>query len=227
MNKRSGSSQHAQPGAKRADIKDNLWYRHELDDVYFQRETFVTYMSILGGVAVGALLTQFLPLVEQVMLSRWYLILYFLSSLLNLISSWVVVAWAAITLKMQIRFWLVIPQFFMLFTQCINCLLVTNPSGWMATADLFLFIILANNIILKKNGMWNRYSTQEEKAAKQMQVVYLALMTLAFGASLHLYFYPSAIIETIWGVVALLGSILALVKQHSVIEGERKAFGIP
>ncbi|HNR02136.1 MAG TPA: hypothetical protein PKK59_06360 [Anaerolineaceae bacterium] len=209
------------------EAKEHLWNRHGLDDVYFQRDTFVTYLSILGGVSVGVLLTQFLPLIEQLKLSRWHLILYFVASLLLMISTWVMVSWLALTLKMQLRFHIVIPQFIQQFSLCVICLLVTNPAGWLAASSAFLFFTLISNLIYFKTGQWDDWPLNVNKATSINQWVYLFWMLLALAASIHLHFFPSNTNEMIWGIVALAGSILTIIKQHNDIEAERKTFRIP
>lgn len=225
MNKENSSAE--EKSTKKAGSREELWNRHGLDDVYFQRDTFVTYLSILGGVAVGALLTQFLPMIEQIKLSRWHLILYFLASLFMMISTWVMVSWMALTLKMQIRFRTVIPQFFHLFVLCVVCLSVTNPTGWLAASGIYILLHLISNFVYKVTGQWDRWPTQVNAATRNNQWIYLFWMVLAFAASLHLKWFPSNLNETIWGVVALIGSILTIIKQDSDIERERKVFGIP
>lgn len=225
MNKKTSSAE--EKATQKAGSSEDLWNKHGLDDVFFQRDTFVTYLSILGGVAVGALLTQFLPMVEQVKLSRWPLVLYFLASLCLMVSTWVMISWLALTMKMQIRFRTVIPQFFHLFALCIVCLLVTDPSGWLAASGVFILLHLISNFLYKVTGQWDRWPTHVNTATSTNQWIYLFWMILAFAASLHLKWFPSISNETIWGVVALIGSILTIIKQDFDIERERKVFKIP
>jgi hypothetical protein len=198
-----------------------------VDDVYFQRETIVNFLSILGGVAVGALLTQFFPMVEQVRDSRWQLLLFFAASIFIQINLWIQVSWGTLVLKWPISIPLLIPQFMTCLCTCIMCLLLTNPSGWMASVGAMFIFHLLNEFYIAKTGVWDNYSQQRVKELKTDNYIYLFMMVLTFLASAHLYFYPSKINEIIWGVIALFGSIAGLVLQHQGMERERKEFGIP
>jgi len=207
--------------------KSILWKRHGLDDVYFQRETIVNFLSIVEGVSVGALLTQFFPMVEQIRDSRWQLLLFFAASILVLINIWIQNSWGTLVLKWTISIPLLIPQFLILFSSCIMCLLVTYPPGWMASAGVFILLFLLSQLLWMKRGGWESFSNQRVKGIKTSLMIYLFWMVLAFLSSAHLYFQPSKGNETIWGVVAFLSSIAALVLQHQGMEQERKDFGIP
>jgi hypothetical protein len=55
------------------------WQARGVDDVYFQRDAQVTWWTILGGIAVGALLTQLPDVISQTQSGRWWLVLYFLA----------------------------------------------------------------------------------------------------------------------------------------------------
>jgi len=51
-----------EPTRKIADPELRLWGTHGLDAVYFQREAQVNFWTVLGGLAMEALLTQLSPL---------------------------------------------------------------------------------------------------------------------------------------------------------------------
>jgi hypothetical protein len=214
-------------GKEEQGSKSNLWKRHGIDDVYFQREAIVNFLSILGGVAVGALLTQFFPMIEQVRDSRWQLLLFFAASILILINLWIQMSWGTLVLKWPISIPLLIPQFMTCFSTCIMCLLLTNPSGWMVSVGIMFMFGSLNELYLMKTGAWEHFSQQRVKVFKTNIMIYLFSMVMTFLASAHLYFYPSKINEIIWGVVALLASIGGLIQQHQGMEQERKEFGIP
>jgi len=225
-NKKIATSQN--PAAKEEQVsKSILWKRRGIDDVYFQRETVVNFLSILGGVAVGALLTQFFPMIEQVRDSRWQLLLFFAASIFIQINGWIQTSWGALVLKWPISIPLLIPQFMGSFTTCIMCLLVTVPSGWMTSVGTFLMFGVLHELLLMKTGAWDIYPQKRVKTYKTNLLFFLSMMILTFLASAHLYFYPSKINETIWGAIALLGSIAALVLQHQVMKQEKMELGIP
>ena len=207
----------------------NLWRRRSVDDVYFQRETVVTFMSILGGVAVGALLTQFIPMIEQIRDSRWQLILFFIASIFVMINSWVQISWATLVIKSQISFPTLIPEFMASFFTAVMCLMLTNPSGWFAAVGATMLSHLIPALIdsFKRTDIREHVSQQIRKEIKSFDLVSIFIMLIVFSASAHLYFHPSNINEIIWGVVALFFSIAAMVQQHRIMERERKELGIP
>ena len=42
-----------------------LWTTHGVEDVYLQREAVVNFWTVLGGLAMAALLTQLSPLLHE------------------------------------------------------------------------------------------------------------------------------------------------------------------
>lgn len=52
------------PTRKRDDPELRLWGTHGVEDVYYQRDAQVTFWTVLGGIAVAALLTQITNLIE-------------------------------------------------------------------------------------------------------------------------------------------------------------------
>jgi len=62
------------PARKREDANLRLWAMHGEESVYFKREAQVNFWTVLGGLAMAALLTQLSPLLEQLRQGRWYLI---------------------------------------------------------------------------------------------------------------------------------------------------------
>jgi len=204
-----------------------LWESHGLDDVYFQRETQVNFWSIMGGVAAAALLTQFFPLLEQVKASRWYLVLYFLASLLILINGWVQTSWGTLVVKWPIYFPIILPHFFTLISMAIMCLLVIYPPGWtLSVAFVLLFNVLHQRSFFV-SGAWEIYSPKMKKGFKRYVAIYLCLMILCFAVAALLFLYPSKTFEMLWGLLALMFSIAAIVLQHFGMEHERQEIGIP
>lgn len=224
--KKTKTSQHSS-AKEEQDSRSILWKRRGIDDVYFQRETVVTFMSILGGVAVGALLTQFIPMVEQVRDSRWHLILYFAASISIMLNSWVQTAWATLIVKSQISFSNLIPQFLYTFFTSVMCLLLTIPSGWFAAVGTLMAFSMLGSFVAMKSDLWDSYSPQRVKEIKRGLLFYCIIMVLVFGASVHLNFYPTKTNEFIWGIFAVFSSIAALVLQHKGMEHERRELGIP
>lgn len=79
----------ARPGQRKRSPELQLWKTHGEADVYFQREAQVNFWTVLGGLAMAALLTQCSLLLQEVLAGRWYLVLFLLASVLVLASSWV------------------------------------------------------------------------------------------------------------------------------------------
>jgi hypothetical protein len=104
---------------------------------------------------------------------------------------------------------------------------VTNPLGWMASVGVIIFWNLLSQLMWMKRGDWASFSKRTVKGIKISLLIYLFWMVLAFLGAVHLYFHPSKVNESIWGAVALLSSIAALVMQHQGMEQERKEIGIP
>ena len=205
----------------------DLWGLHGLEDVYFQRETQVNFWSIMGGVAVGALLTQFFPLVEQIRASRWHLIAYFVASMFILINGWVQTSWGALVLKWRIHLPIILPHFLTLICMAIMSLLVIDPAGWSLAAGGVLLFDLAVQRSFRLSGAWAGFSSQTIQGFAKTRRIYFLLMLMCFGASALLFFMPSIILEAIWGAVALLASSAAIVIQHTGMERERLELGLP
>ena len=85
------------PARKVLDADLRLWSIHREESVFFQREAQVNFWTVLGGLAVAALLTQLSPLLVEIKADRWYLFLYAISSILILGLSWVQTAWGVIS----------------------------------------------------------------------------------------------------------------------------------
>ncbi len=61
---------------------ENMWQRHNADDVAYQRQAQVTWWALMGGIALGALLTQFDQLLAETQMGNWYYFLYFIATCL-------------------------------------------------------------------------------------------------------------------------------------------------
>lgn len=208
-------------------VSNDLWAIHGIEDVFYQRGIQVGLWSILGGVAVGVLLTQFSALVEQVQASRWYLILYFIASLFILVDGWVRISWGALVLKWPIYFPTILPGYLTQISQSIMCLLVTNPPGWFFAAGSMLFFELLHQRSFMVSGAWERFSPESVKEIKASLSIFFLFMLICFSASAFLFFYPSRIAEIIWGVIAIFCTITAMVMQHKGMERERNELNIP
>jgi hypothetical protein len=204
-----------------------LWGAHGLDAVYFQREAQVNFWTVLGGLAMAALLTQLSPLVQEIQKSRWYLLLYLVASILVLANSWVQTSWGSLVLKWPISIATTVIMLFQMLVESIQCLLVTNPSGWLAATAGLIFFSLANQVYFEKSGAWKVFSTESIKRFKFTNLVYLALMVICLAGSYQLYRFPSRIAEILWGFIVVFFSILALFMEQRGMRQEKRELGIP
>lgn len=216
------------PSAKNNDNgKDELWHRHGVEDVYYQRETQINFFGIMGGVAAAALLTQFFPMLEQVRLSRWYLILYFVASIFILVHGWVQTPWGTLVLKWQISYPIVLTHFLTLISMAIMCLLLTNPVGWVLSAVGAIFFTLLQQLVFWVSGAWVMFSPGYQKRLKTVLLVYIFVILVGLSAAAQMAFLPSRISEIIWGFVVLSVSIALMILQQLGMNQERKDFNIP
>ena len=215
------------PTPRRKDPNLRLWTAHGVEDVYYQREAQVNFWTVLGGLAMAALLTQLSPLLHEIQQSRWYLPLFLVTSILILANSWVQTSWGSLVMKWPISIATTIFMLFQMLIQSIQCLLVTNPSGWLAaTAGIILFALF-NQFYFEKSGAWDVYSPESIKRYQFTNWVYLFLMLVCLAGAYQLYRYPSHIAEMVWGFVSLFFSIMALYMQYTGMKVEKKNLGIP
>jgi hypothetical protein len=204
-----------------------LWASHGAEDVYFQREAQVNFWTVLGGLAMAALLTQLSPLMQEIHNSRWYLLLYLVASILVLATSWVETSWGSLVLKWEISIFTTVTMLFQMLAQSIQCLLITNPAGWLAaTAGIILFALF-NQYYFERSGAWKVFPAESIKRFRFNNTVYLVFMFVCLAGAYQLYRVPSQIAEMVWGFAIVILSILALYMQHKGMKQEKIELGIP
>jgi membrane-bound metal-dependent hydrolase YbcI (DUF457 family) len=176
---------------------------------------------------MAALLTQLSQLLQEIQASRWYLLLYAVSSLLILASSWVQTSWASLVLRWPISIFTTVVNLFSMVAQSIQCLLVTNPVGWLAATGVFIIFVLLIQFYFERSGAWKVFPPEFIKRFKYNIAIYAGFMLLCLAGAFQLYRYPSRVAEMVWGFVALFLSILALVLQHKGMQLEKRALDIP
>jgi hypothetical protein len=204
-----------------------LWRTHREDSVFFQREAQVNFWTVLGGLAMAALLTQLGPLLVELGKSRWHLVLFMLTSILVIATSWVQTSWGSLVMKWPISIISTVLNIFGMLAQSIQCLLITNPAGWMAATSAILFFALALQWYFRLSGAWSVFTDGMIARIKIINLVYLFLVFLCLGGALQLYLFPSHLAEIIWGFVVFIFAILALIMQHKSMQVEKKELGIP
>jgi hypothetical protein len=216
-----------EPADKREVAGLSLWTTHREESVYFQREAQVNFWTVLGGLAMAALLTQLSPLLKEIQAGRWYLLLYFVTSILVIANSWVQTSWGSLVLKWPISILGTILSLFFGLVQSIQCLLVTNPAGWLAATAGIVLLTVAIQVHFEKSGAWQVFSPASVKRFKFTNRIYLFLMFICLAGAFQLYRYPSQLAEAVWGFVALAFSVAALYLQHQGMQEEKKELGIP
>jgi len=204
-----------------------LWKTHKQESVYFQREAQVNFWTVLGGLALGALLTQLPAVLEEVQNSQWYLLLFVVSSILILANSWVQTTWGSLVLKWPISITTTVLMVFGMFSQSIQCLLVTNPSGWLAASAGLILCTCLHQWYFERSGAWRVFPMEFARRFKRVNTLYFMLVFVCMVGALQLRWYASPIAEMSWGFAALIFSILALLLQHRGMNLEKKALGIP
>jgi len=204
-----------------------IWKRHGMEDVYFQREATVNFWTVLGGLAMAALLTQLSPLLDELRQGRWYLVLYLVASILVIASSWVQTSWGSLVLKWPISIFTTVTTLFGMLVQSIQCLLVTHPSGWLAACAVIIFFALVVQVFFAKSGAWRVFSPASIKRFNFTNWIYLFVMLTCLAGAFQLFYYPSQTSEMVWGFVVLVFSIAALYMQNRGMQEEKKELGIP
>jgi len=204
----------------------NLWTRRGEDDVAYQRQAQVTWWTLLGGIAVGALLTQFESLLAAMKGGQWYYLLYFLATCFVIINGWAQTAWGALVLYWPIS----VPTSLIIFlgglSQSLAALNITRPALWTAcVAGVLLSVVLMQLTFMRQKG----WIAMPKDAIKRVIVgiwIYIILIFILLGASVYLFLIPSLWAELTWGVIVLLFSFFALYWQHLGMQEEKKRMHI-
>ncbi|MEW6093520.1 MAG: hypothetical protein AB1531_06095 [Chloroflexota bacterium] len=215
------------PARKPTEEGLHLWATHREESVYFQREAQVNFWTVLGGVTLAALLTQLAPLLEEIRAGRWYLLFFLVTSILILATSWVQTSWGSLVLKWPISIATTVIVLFQMLVQSIQCLLVTNPAGWLAATGGIIVFALFNQLYFEKSGAWKVFPPEFIRRFKFNNRLYAFFMVICLAGAFQLFRYPSRTAEMVWGFACLFLSILALYLQHRGMLEEKKVLGIP
>jgi len=205
---------------------NKLWTRRGDDDVAYQRQAQVTWWTMLGGIAVGALLTQFEALLAAMKGVQWYYLLYFLATCFVIINAWAQTAWGALILYWPITVPSSIIIFFGGLSQSLAALTITRPALWTASISIVLLSAVLMQVTFMKRQAWIAMPKTAIERAKAGIWIYVILIFIALGVSVYLYFSPSHWAEMTWGLIALLLSVSALYWQHLGMKEEKKRMHI-
>lgn len=204
----------------------SAWRSRGIDDVYYQREAQVNWWSVLGGVAVAALLTQLPDLLSQVVQGRWSLVLYFTSTALIIVLSWVQTAWGTLVLRWRISIGTALLGFFSGLSLSIMGLQVTMPAAWMFAASLVALSSIASQLYFQRSGAWNDFAAPAIKRLKAVIWAHAVFGVVALGAGILLLIFPGRVHETIWAIASLSMAIVSIWLQSEGMKRERSEFGI-
>ncbi len=205
----------------------SLWRHHGIEDVFFQREAQVNFWTILGGIAVGALLTQLSQLVVRVKEGQWYLLLYAFTVLLLVVASWVQNLWGSLIFRIQVQYPYILLWMLNMVSLSVMALEVTVPVIFFIACSAFLLFTLLFQLYLVRTGAWSIFSGDRIRAIRTTLFIYLAILFISLGAVAHLAWRPSFAAEAGWGAFAFLVSAAAIVMHHFSMNQERKELGIP
>jgi hypothetical protein len=204
-----------------------LWKRRGIEDVYFQREALVNFWTVLGGIAVAALLTQMNNLIDSIRMGRWYLLLYFFTTVTLIVHSWVQNLWGGLVLRVRVTMLHTFILLMDLICLAVMCLQVTNPLIFFAAGGSYVLFAIFLLVYLMKSGAMVDLSPGRINGNKATIWTYLVFMILCLGAVANLFWVASVAAEIGWGVFALLASVAAMFMQHYGMKQERKELGIP
>jgi hypothetical protein len=205
---------------------EKLWLRRGAEDVAFQREAQVTWWSVLGGIAVAALLTEMDSLPLAFRSGSWYVALYFLSTCLVIVNSWVQTAWGSLILKWPLSLSTSTSLFFLGISLSVAGLNITRPAVWYAAMSVVLLTGLYNQLVFSKNHAWVALSADLLRKVNSSAWMYVGMTVFGIASSIYLTLRPSRGAEMGWGIVAFMITVLTLIRQHFDMTEEKRRMGI-
>lgn len=225
----SKNANHVMPNHPRSDVEhphqsiDNLWSKRSEDDVAYQRQAQVTWWTLMGGIALAALLTQLDQLLSETRAGNWYYLLYFFATCFVIVNSWVQTAWGALVLRWPISVMSSLILFFGNLSLSIAALSVTNPSQWYGSiSGVILFSVLMQFHFTQQHGRITLPPRAVQRARSNI-FVYIVLMLFCLAMMVVLFLFSTQFIEFLFGIAAVILSSLALLWQHICMQEEKKA----
>lgn len=221
------NANHVMPNHPRSDTEhthqpsEKFWLKRSEDDVAYQRQAQVTWWSLMGGIALGALLTQLESLLAQTRVGNGHYLVYFLATCLIIVNSWVQTAWGALILRWPISVGSSLILFFGNLSLSIAALSVTDPARWFGSvSSVILFAILMQFHFTQQQGL----ITLTPKAVQRSRVgifIYTGFMCATLAMMMLLLIFPARILEILFGIISLILSVLALYWQHIGMQLEK------
>ncbi len=206
---------------------EKLWAAHGVEDVYFQREAQVTWWTILGGIAVGAVLTRLESLPAAFNAGQWYVLLYLVATLVVIINSWAQTVWGSLVLRWPISIPLAVLTFMGGIALSVAGLNISKPALWYAAISMVLLTAVLHQLTFSKMNARENLPNELVKRAQKGVRIYYFLCGFTIASSILLALVSSRTLQIIWGIFALAGSIMALTWQHIGMTEEKRMMGIP
>lgn len=205
---------------------EKLWLARGAEDVFFQREAQITWWSVLGGIAVAALLTELDSVPRGIEAGRWDVGLYFLATCLVIVNSWVQTAWASLILKWPISISTSLSLFFLGLSLSVAALNITEPAIWYAAMSVVLLTGLFNQVVFTKNDAWVALSPDLIVQTRASARIYVAMTLFAMAYTAYLAVGPNLTAEMGGGIIAFLVALFTLIRQHLEMVEEKHRMGI-
>jgi hypothetical protein len=205
---------------------ETLWARRGAEDVFFQREAQITWWSVLGGIAVAALLTKLESVPRAFRAGEWHVALYFLSTCLVIVNSWVQTAWGSMILKWPISISTSLSLFFLGISLAVAALNITQPATWYGAMSVVLLTGLFNQVIFTRGQAWVALTAELVSQTRRSAWIYLGMTLFAIAYTVYLVWRPGVLAEMSGGVIAFLVSVFTLVRQHREMIEEKREMGI-
>ena len=212
--------------ASKEESGEQLWKARGAEDVFFQREAQITWWSVLGGIAVAALLTRIDSLPLAFKSGQWHVALYFLATCLVIVNSWVQTAWGSLILKWPLSISTSLSLFFLGISLSVASLNITQPMIWYAAMSVVLLTGLYNQRVFAKSHAWVAFSTDLVKQTHTSVWIYISMTLFAIAYTVYLVLRPSALAEITGGIIALVVSAFTLIRQHLEMVAEKQKMGI-
>lgn len=208
------------------DSADRLWVARGAEDVFFQREAQITWWSVLGGIAVAALLTKLDAVPLAFKAGQWHVALYFLATCLVIVNSWVQTAWGSLILKWPISISTSLSLFFLGIALAVAALNITQPMLWYAAMSVVLLTGIFNQVVFSKNHAWVAFSAELVDQTRMSAWIYVGMTGFAVAYTIYLALRPSIIAEMIGAIIGFLVSVFTLIRQHLEMTEEKRKMGI-
>ena len=211
--------------SNRSDLK--YWRSRGIEDTSYQRQAQTTWWSVLGGIAIGILVTQISPVLDALKTAQWYTLLYFLATLLIVTYSWIQTSWGSLILRWPIT----IPGSLSLLVTTMACafasLNLNNPPAWMASLTVAALSSFFMQYYFFLSGAWDVFSVDMRKRYKKSLWIYGGLVVVVAAFTVHLFLVPNETTFIIYSIISLVFSIGLLIWQHESMEAEKREMRVP